>query len=132
MKSKLLLLALTFCFIFTGLSVNAQSGDISELRLSKSFTGESIESTKTFSVGENYTLMTIELLGRVKTGSIVVSLIKPNGDMFKTIEIDPTADVDFEQMFNLEENRTEWTGDWQLKIKADKAEGTYKLTIETM
>lgn len=91
MKSKLLLLMLTFCFIFTGLTVSAQYVDMLNLYLLKSFNKESVESTKVFSAGENCSILKEQLYEKEKTGSIVMSFIKLNGDLFKTVKIDVTG-----------------------------------------
>jgi len=131
MKSKLLLLVLTFSFFLAGANVNAQDGDVSELTLSKSFKGESFETSKKFPVNTNYTMLKLLLHGNVKSGKISLTLLKPNGDKFKTIEIDATSDVTFEQTLDLKKNPTELTGDWQLKIQTDKAVGSYHLVIYT-
>lgn len=131
MKSKLLLLVLTFSFFLAGTNVNAQIEDWTELTLSKSFKGESIETTKKFPVSANYAKLRLELQGSVKTGSITVILFKPNGDEFKTIKIDATSDVKFKQTLDLKKNTTERIGDWQLKIQTDKAKGAYRLKIYT-
>ena len=105
--------------------------DLSELRLMKSFKGESVETTKKFSVSSDYTSLNFNLSGTVKSGVISVTLIKPNGSKFKSIEIDPTSDVSFTQGIDLKKDPKDWTGDWQIKIKAEKADGSYRLTILT-
>ena len=141
MKRKLLLLGLVLSFLYSGVCVNAQNStgvtkeeeriDISELTLSKSFNGQTLESTKKFPVGAQYKMLKMELRGRVNSGSIILTLITPSGKNFKTIEIDATSDVDFEQELNLSKNKAEWIGDWQLQIKTEKADGSYRLQIYT-
>ncbi len=107
------------------------NNDLSELKLMKSFKGESAETTKKFSVSPDYSSLNLNLYGRVKSGVISITLIKPNGSKFKSIEIDPTSDVSFTQGIDLKKDPKEWTGDWQIKIQAEKADGNYILTILT-
>ncbi len=107
------------------------SNDLSELRLTKSFKGESVETTKKFSVTTDNTALNFNLSGKVKSGVITVTLVKPNGKKYKTIEIDPTSDVSFSQGIDLKKEPKEWTGDWQIKIQAEKADGDYRLNILT-
>ena len=119
--------------MYNSLISSAQDGDkeLSSLSLSKLFKGESLESTKKFTVSENYTMLTLNLIGQVKSGVISINLIKPNGSKFKTIEIDATSDVNFSQTLDLKKDPKGWVGDWQIKIKADKADGNYRLNILT-
>jgi hypothetical protein len=110
------------------------SKESSQLTLSKSFTkGESLETTKKFTVSSTFTVLNMTLKGQVKTGAIAVTLIKPNGNKFKSIVIDPTSDVSFSfnHKLDTEKDPKEWTGDWQINIKADKADGNYRLNIMT-
>ncbi len=105
--------------------------DMSELRLMKSFKGESVETTKKFSVSPDNTALNFNLSGKVKSGVISVTLFKPNGNKYKSIEIDPTSDVSYTQGIDLKKDPKEWTGNWQIKIQAEKADGDYRLTILT-
>jgi hypothetical protein len=107
------------------------NNDLSELRLMKSFKGESVETTKRFSVTADNTSLNFNLSGQVKSGIISVTLFKPNGSKYKAIEIDPTSDISFSQGIDLKKDPKEWTGEWQIKIKAEKADGDYRLTILT-
>jgi len=108
-----------------------QENDVSEVTLSKKFNGESVETTKKFPVGTSYNLLTLELWSNVKSGTITLTIIKPNGTKMKSIEIDATSDVHYSQRFDLKKNPTELTGDWQIKIQTDKAEGFYRFIINT-
>jgi hypothetical protein len=112
-------------------SLMGGNNDLSELRLTKSFKGESVETTKKFSVTADNTSLNFNLSGQVKSGIISVTLFKPNGSKYKAIEIDPTSDISYSQGIDLKKDPKEWTGDWQIKIKADKADGNYRLNIMT-
>jgi hypothetical protein len=134
MKTKSQFLALSFFLILFTITVHAQDDSFSELTLTKNFKGESVESTKKFSVNGNHNVLQFRLLGNVKSGSITITLIKPDGSKLKTIEIDATSDVvSYEQSWNLKSKTlpAELSGDWQIKIQTDKAEGSYRLSIYT-
>ena len=143
MKSKLLFLVFALGLIYSGGCVNAQVStvvvseqgqeriDVSEITFAKSFNGQSLESTKKFNVGSHYSMLKMQLSGRVNSGSITLTLTTPAGIKFKTIEIDATSDVTYEQELNLSEGREDWVGDWQLQIKTEKADGSYRLNIYT-
>ena len=108
-----------------------QENEVSEVTLSKKFSGESVETTKRFPVGTSYNILTLELWSNVKSGTITLTIIKPNGTKMKSIEIDATSDVHYSQRFDLKKNPTELTGDWQIKIQTDKAKGFYRFIINT-
>ncbi len=105
--------------------------DFSELTLSKSFSNESIETTKTFSVSSNSSVLRFHLTGQVKSGIITVIIVQPNGIKSRTIAIDVTSEVDFKQTVDLKKNIKEVTGDWAIVIRTDNADGSYRLVINT-
>jgi hypothetical protein len=110
---------------------NKDVTEFSRLTLRKSFKEESIETTKKFSVLSTYTSVSFSLYGRVKSGVITITLFKPNGNKLKSIEIDATSDVSFDQYLDLKKNPKECIGDWQIKINVDKADGNYMFDITT-
>lgn len=128
-KILFVLMVVTGSFISIS-QAHGQVTDFSELTLTKSFKGESVETTKSFSVEADYAALKMELHGTAKAGKIIVSITKPNGEKLKSLEIDAASDVMFEQTFNLEENK-DLAGDWQLKIKTDNAQGMYHLEVYT-
>ena len=106
-----------------------KEGDLSTLTLNKSFKGESVETVKKFSVTESSTMLRLQLNGKVESGTITVTLTKPDGHKFKSIEIDASSDVTFEQTLLLKKNPGDWIGDWQIKVQTVKANGDYRLNI---
>ena len=143
MKSKLLFLVFALGLIYSGVCVNAQVSplvvteqeqervDVSEITFAKSFNGQSLEATKKFSIGSHYSILKMQLSGKVKSGKITLTLTSPSGIKFKTIEIDAISDVTFTQELNLSIDKENWVGDWQLQIKTEKADGSYRLYIYT-
>ena len=143
MKSKLLFFVFALALIYSGVCVNAQVSplvvteqeqervDVSEITFAKSFNGQSLEATKKFSIGSHYSTLKMQLSGKVKSGKITLTLTSPSGIKFKTIEIDAISDVTFTQELNLSIDKENWVGDWQLQIKTEKADGSYRLYIYT-
>jgi hypothetical protein len=107
-----------------------QKSDQENLTFSKYFDKESVESTKKFSVSSNFSELRISVEGRVQSGKITITLIKPNNEKLKTIEIDATSEVNYRQEFGLDKC-TECIGDWQIKIQAENAEGRYNVNINS-
>ena len=99
--------------------------------MSKKFTGESLESTKTFDVDTDATSMDINLSGSTKSGKITIKLIKPDGKDLKTLDIDPASDVRWMKKFDLTDKSKNFTGKWKLVISTEKADGTYRLYVHT-
>ncbi len=108
-----------------------ETKESSDLILSKSFTGESIESTKTFDVETSASLLDINLSGSTRSGKISIKFVMPDGKDLKTIEIDPASDVRWTKKFDLTDKSKNYTGKWKLIITTNKAEGTYRLYIHS-
>lgn len=133
MKTKILFLGLSFLLLSMTIGVRAQEDSSSELTLMKNFKGESVETTKKFNVNANHNILKFNLDGTVKSGTITITLIKPDGSKLKTVEIDASSDVSYDQSWGLKSKNlpAELTGDWQIKIQTDKADGFYRLRIYT-
>ena len=104
---------------------------LSELVLSKKFTGESIESSKIFDVETNASTLDINLSGSTKSGRIFIKLIMPDGKDHKILEIDPASDLRWMKRFDRTDKTQNFTGQWKLIINTEKADGSYRLHIST-
>ncbi len=105
--------------------------EMSELVLSKKFTGESLETSKVFNVEANASSMEIIISGSTKSGRIFIKLIKPDGKDLKIIDIDSASDVRWSKSFNLKDEQESYSGEWKLIINTEKADGSYRLHIST-
>ncbi len=105
--------------------------EISELVLSKRFTGETLETSKVFNVEANASSMEIILSGSTKSGRIFIKLVKPDGKDLKVIDIDSASDVRWSKSFNLKDEPGSYSGEWKLIINTERAEGSYRLHIST-
>lgn len=101
----------------------------SHLSLSKMYENESASKEGNFSVEENYNMLKIDLEGAVKEGSIGITIYTPDGDIFKDLEIDNSADVRWSKIFG--EYKEDYVGEWTYEIEADGCTGRYSLSITT-
>ncbi len=103
-----------------------------QLMLSKHFSGESVFKTGHFTVDEDISMLKISIQGSIRNdGSITITIYTPDDELFKELEIDNSADVQWSQVFTIKEDSDEYTGEWTYEIEADEAEGRYDLSITT-
>ena len=105
--------------------------EMSELVLSKRFTGESLETSKIFNVEANASFLEIILSGSTKSGRIFIKLVMPDGKDLKIIDIDSASDVRWSKSFDLTGKSGSYSGEWKLIINTEKADGSYRLHIST-
>ncbi len=130
MKTNINIIALTIFIFLSGNSLHAQYYPDIELSMSKSFQGESVESSKKFMVTKEIGMLRLEINGVVKEGVITITLQKPDGSEFESIDLDNSANIDYKRGFDLQKDPTGMVGEWQIKIKTKKAQGYYKLMIQ--
>lgn len=129
MKKLFLLIAMALPLMTAGLTLNGQESDVIDQRLMKSFNGETLETTKNFQVSGGYSLLRIAVFGTVKSGKISLTFTRPDGVLFKTIEIDAASDVRYQQSFDMTKNPEGIIGNWNLKVQTEGAEGSYNVQI---
>ena len=105
--------------------------EMSELVLSKNFNGQSMETSKIFTVEANASFLEITLSGSTKSGRIFIKLVMPDGKELKIIDIDSASDVRWSKSFDLSEKSGSYSGEWKLIINTEKADGSYRLHIST-
>lgn len=103
----------------------------SQLMLSKSYKGTDADNSGVFQVEETVKNIRINMDGSVKAGKIKISIFLPGGELFKEMTIDEAADVRYSQSFNITEDQGKYIGNWKYRIKSEKAEGSYRLSIGT-
>jgi len=111
--------------------VGDRSSQSSQLSLSKRFDGETTENEGTYEVEEGVRHISLSLSGSVKEGKIIISVKLPDGELFKKMTIDNSADIQFSQMISTNKDETKYSGKWTYEIEAVKAVGSYRLTIQT-
>ncbi|MEN8204269.1 MAG: hypothetical protein ABFS28_16860 [Bacteroidota bacterium] len=114
-------------FIYSG-----NQGSQTQLTLRNSFNGNSDSSKGEFEVSEDTRNFRMTINGKVKTGEIRIIVDYPSGDTFKDLTINSAAEITFSQSVTISEQEGgKYIGDWSYKIIAEKAEGSYKLSIMT-
>jgi len=103
----------------------------SQLMLSKSYDGKDAENTGVFQIEEPVRQIRFSIDGSVKEGKIIIKLLLPGGEVFKELTIDESADIRFSQSITVPEEKNKYTGNWKYVIKAVKARGNYRLSINT-
>jgi len=70
--------------------------------------------------------------GTLKAGELKITLKKPDKTAFQEITISPLADVNWNQSFSWDEEETnEYLGKWSISISASKANGTYRVQVNS-
>jgi hypothetical protein len=114
-------------FIYSGGQENQ-----SQLTLRNTFKGESDTSDGTFDVDESTSHLRCMINGKARSGKINIKIKLPNGDIFKDLSITSSAEISFTQSLSIEEGKKKkYVGPWTYKVTADKAEGSYSLSIMT-
>jgi hypothetical protein len=69
--------------------------------------------------------------GTVKDGTILIELIRPDGDIVQEFEVSPLADVKWSQLISWdEENQDDNIGTWTITVSAKQATGSYSVTVK--
>ncbi len=103
----------------------------SRLTLSKNYNGQSIDKQGTFEVEDKITKLKLSLEGHVNSGSIKVSLILPDGKIYKSLTMDDSADIQWSESLNIKEDVTKYFGTWKYRITTKVADGSYHMSINT-
>ncbi len=104
----------------------------SQLTLRNSFSGESISSSGDFEVEESTRKIRFSVNGKVRHGDINIKVIYPGGKVFKDLNINSSAQITFSQSLTIKEDeKKKYIGTWKYEVKANKAEGSYMLSIMT-
>lgn len=109
---------------------SAMSDKSFNLSLKKNFTGETITKKTSFTVDKDQKKLRIGVKGNCQEGSISVKFTLPSGKTFSQIEIDASADIDWSQSLQIDEEST-YKGPWNVEIKANKAKGMYIVSISS-
>ena len=103
----------------------------SRLTLSKNYNGQSIDKQGTFEVEDKITKLKLSIEGHVNSGSIKLSLILPDGKIYKSLTMDDSADIQWSESLNIKEDVTKYFGTWKYRITTKVADGSYHMSINT-
>ena len=84
-----------------------------------------------YEVSEGANGISYKVDGSMDEGTLLIKLIKPNGDVLQEIEISPLADISWSQdlRFNEEEEQDENVGSWVIVVSAKNASGSYQISV---
>jgi len=101
------------------------------LSFKKTFDGESISKKSTFTVDDDVKKLRFSVNGACKEGEINVKILLPGGKTFNQVQIDSSADINWSQSLTLDEESSQYKGEWALEIKSSNAKGMYSLSVTT-
>ena len=103
----------------------------SRLSLSKDYNGQSIDKQGTFEIDDDIRKLKLSIDGAVNSGSITVSLVLPDGKLYKSLTIDDSANIHWSESLTIKEDETKYYGTWKYRITTKVADGSYHLSINT-
>jgi len=110
------------------------SGDRENTSLSISKTLEDVTFSTDFyyDVKNGSSTISFFVAGTLKAGELKITLKKPDKTAFQEITISPLADVNWNQQFRWDEEETnEYMGKWTISITAAKANGNYRVQVNS-
>lgn len=109
-------------------------GNKENTSLSISKTLEDVTSSTDFfyDVKDGSSNISFYVSGTLKVGELKITLKKPDKTAFQEITISPLADVNWNQQFKWDEDETEgYLGKWIISISAVKANGNYRVQVNS-
>ena len=64
-------------------------------------------------------------------GEIKIKISLSNGDVFKELTIDESADIQFNQNITIKDDEEKYFGKWKYIVESVSAKGSYRLMIST-
>ncbi len=110
-------------------------GDDSERtswEFSKSIKETSFERDYIIDVEKSVSNVMMSIVGDCKMGEIRIKIIMPNGKTYSDIVIDEFGNLNWKKSFNVTESENEdKKGAWKFEIKSIKANGYFKISLQT-
>jgi hypothetical protein len=110
------------------------TGDRENTSLSISKTLEDVTFSTNFyyDVKKESSTVSFFVNGTLKAGELTIILKKPDDTAFQEITISPLADVNWNQTFSWDDNESdEYIGKWTISISAAKANGNYRVQVNS-
>ncbi len=104
----------------------------SSLSISKNLEDVTIANDFFYDAKTGSTNISFFVNGSLKAGELKITLKKPDKTTFQEITISPLADVNWNQSFRWDEEETdEYLGKWTISISASKANGNYRVQVNS-
>ncbi len=104
-------------------------GKSTRLILKKHFENESISKESEFEVEKDQRRFKVSISGWCKSGLIHVTILRPSEEVYKTIIIDPSAEVEWSQSVRFTDEDKDYVGKWIVQIVAKEVEGSYNVVL---
>jgi hypothetical protein len=102
------------------------------LSISKSLEDVTFSTDFTYEVKEESSRISFFVSGTLKAGELKITLKKPDKTAIQEFTISPLADVNWNQQFNWDEDEAEgYLGKWIISISANKANGNYRVQVNS-
>ena len=99
---------------------------------SKNIKENSFSGDYTFDIENTANAVVMKVNGNCKEGEIRVKIIMPDGKTYSEIVIDESGDLNWRKSFKIsEEENADKTGAWKFRIKASKATGYFRISLQT-
>ena len=124
--------ATDFYFPSTG-TYYLNSGDNTTFTISKNLKDiYTFSSEFEYEVPENVTGLYFDFGSELETGTLKLTITKPDGKVFQTFSVAPIANVDWNKKFKVKEGESKtYSGTWKITISTKEAKGYYELKINS-
>jgi hypothetical protein len=100
------------------------------LSINKDLTDESSTADFNYEVKEGAKGMSLRVNGTIDSGKVVVTIKRPDGELFNEYTLSSLANVNWRQNLKFEDQKeSEYLGKWTVTISAEKAKGNYSVQI---
>lgn len=111
---------------------SSDNGERSSWIFSKSLKESSLSRDYVFDVEKSAKTVVMTVNGDCKAGEIRIKIVMPNGKIYSDVVIDEFGNLNWRKSFNItEEENKDKAGEWKYEIKASKATGFFKITLQT-
>lgn len=113
-------------------SIYGRDRENTSLSISKTLEDVTFSTDFYYDVKEESSNVSFFVNGTLKAGELKITLKKPDKTTFQEITISPLADVNWNQQFRWDEGESDdYLGKWTISISASKANGNYKVQVNS-
>jgi hypothetical protein len=113
-------------------SLYGDRGENTSLSISKTLEDVTFSTDFYYDVKAESSSVIFYVNGTVKAGELKITLKKPDKTAFQEITISPLADVNWNQKFSWDEDKADgYLGKWIISISAAKANGNYRVQVNS-
>jgi len=115
---------------YTQLSTTYESDN--NLSINKTLKNESVKKDHTFTVSDDASYLDLRVKGSVEAGEIKIMLKTPKGEEYQTVELNSSADVNWNQKMKLlGENTDQYKGKWTISVEGNDVKGHFSIYMRS-